>query len=169
MIETKYLQENVQNIQLLMAIPGLHHFEAQKLGSLLRLSRIRCYDAGEIIIREGDNDPWLYFLLSGSVKIVKDGIEISRLEKSGEIFGEMRIVESQSRSASVYALENTMCLAVDTSAKERLYKNDERTDLLLFLYRIFAEFTSVRLRLTNDELIKCKKQLQNLSQKDKQA
>ncbi|MFO8083689.1 MAG: cyclic nucleotide-binding domain-containing protein [Desulfobacterales bacterium] len=165
MIETKYLQENVKNIQLLMAIPGLHHFEAQKLGSLLRLSRIRHYEPGEIIIKEGDNDPWLYFLLSGSVKITKDNVVISKLENSGEIFGEMRIIESGNRSASVYALEDTMCLAVNTSAKERLHTNDERTDLLLFLYRIFAEYTSVRLRITNDELIKCKKELQNLTGK----
>jgi CRP/FNR family transcriptional regulator, cyclic AMP receptor protein len=161
MIETKFLQENIKNIQILMSIPGLHHFEAHKLGSLLRLSRIRHYGPGERIIKEGDDDPWLYFLLSGSVKIVKDKIVISELEKAGEIFGEMRIIESRDRSASVYALENTMCLAIDTSATERLHGIDERTDLLLFLYKIFAEYTSVRLRLTNDELIKCKKQLQN--------
>jgi CRP/FNR family transcriptional regulator, cyclic AMP receptor protein len=167
MIETKYLQENIKNIQLLMSIPGLHNFEAQKLGSLLRLSRIRRYGPEEMIIKEGDaNDPWLYFLLSGSVKIIKEGIVISKLEKAGEIFGEMRIIESRHRSASVYALEDTMCLAIDTSATERLHDTDERTGLLLFLYKIFAEYTSVRLRLTNDELIKCKKQLQHLAAKN---
>ncbi len=165
MIETKYLQENVKNIQILMSIPGLHHVEAQKLGSLLRLSRIRSYGPGEMIIQEGDDDPWLYFLISGSVNIEKDGMVITKLEKPGEIFGEMRIIESRDRSASVYALENTMCLAVDTSAKDRLPSVDERTDLLLFLYKIFAEYTSVRLRLTNEELIKCKKQLQSLASK----
>ncbi len=169
MIETKYLQENVKNIQILMSIPGLHHFEAQKLGSLLRLSRIRTYEPGEMIIQEGDDDPWLYILISGSVKIVKDGIVIATLDKAGEIFGEMRIIESRGRSASVYALEKTMCLAVDTSARERLPSTDERTDLLLFLYKIFAEYTSVRLRLTNDELIKCKKQLQKLTSKNAQT
>lgn len=163
MIETKYLQDNVKNIQILMSIPGLHNFEAQKMGSLLRLSRIRQYQAGEMIIKEGDNDPWLYFLLSGAVKIIKEGIVITKLEKAGEIFGEMRIIENRGRSASVVALENSMCLAIDTSAKERLHGTDERTDLLLFLYKIFAEYTSVRLRLTNDELIKCKKQLQSIA------
>jgi CRP/FNR family transcriptional regulator, cyclic AMP receptor protein len=165
MIETKYLQENIKNIQILMSIPGLHHFEAQKLGSLLRLSRIRHYGPGEMIIKEGDDDPWFYFLLSGAIKIVKEGIVITKLEKAGEIFGEMRIIESRDRSASVVALEDTMCLAIDTSAKERLHGADERTDLLLFLYKIFAEYTSVRLRLTNDELIKCKKQLQCFASK----
>jgi CRP/FNR family transcriptional regulator, cyclic AMP receptor protein len=166
MIETKYLQENVKNIQLLMSIPGLRSFEAQKLGSLLRLSRIRRYGPGELIIKEGDDDPWFYFLISGSVKIVKDRIEITRLEKAGEIFGEMRIIKSQDRSASVVALEETTCLAIDTSARERLDSRDERTDLTLFLYRIFAEHTAARLGHTNDELIKCKKQLQSLVSKN---
>jgi CRP/FNR family transcriptional regulator, cyclic AMP receptor protein len=159
MLETKYLQENVKNLQILMTIPGLHHFEAQKLGGLLRLSKIRTYDPEELIIKEGDDDPWLYFLLNGAVKVVKGGHVIARLENPGEIFGEMRIIESSNRSASVYASVKTTCLAVDTSAKERLHHNDERTDLLLFLYRIFSEYTSARLRLTNDELVKCKKQL----------
>ncbi len=159
MIETKYLQDNVKNLQILMTIPGLHHFEAKKLGGLLRLSKIRSYEPGEPIIKEGDDDPWLYFLLNGAVKVVKDDVVIARLEKPGEIFGEMRIIEGGNRSASVYASVATTCLAVDTSAKERLHNDDERSDLLLFLYRMFAEYTSARLRLTNDELIKCKKQL----------
>ena len=34
---------------------------------------------------------------------------------------------------------------------------DEQLDFLLLLYRIFAEFLSIRLRLTSDELIKAQK------------
>ena len=162
MLETKYLQENVKNIQLLMTIPGLRHFEARKLGGLLRLSRIRQYEPGETIIEEGADDPWLYFLLNGSVKVVKDGVVIAMLEKAGELFGEMRLIAGGQRSASVQALKRTCCLAVDISARDRLHQNDDRTDLLLFLYRMFAEYTSARLKLTNDELIQCKKRLASL-------
>jgi len=64
MIESKYLKDNVQNIQKLMNIPGLKHFETRSLSKLLKLSKIREYSDGEKIIREGDLDPWLYFLLS---------------------------------------------------------------------------------------------------------
>ncbi len=56
-------------------------------------------------------------------------------------------------------------MAVDTSAKERLSSEgtrDEKLDFLLLLYRIFAEYMSIRLRLTNDELIKSKKQVEQL-------
>jgi CRP-like cAMP-binding protein len=74
MIESKYLKDNVQNIQRLMAIPGLKDFETRNLAKLLRLSKIRQYENGELIIREGDDDPWLYFLLSGQLRIEKQGM-----------------------------------------------------------------------------------------------
>lgn len=161
MIESKYLKENIENIQKLMTIPALKNFETRSLGKLLRLSKVRQYEDGERIIKEGDLDPWLYFLLSGKIRITKENLDIGTIDRKGEIFGEMRIIDSLSRSASVYAVGKTVCLAVDTSAKERLSSEgtiDERLDFLLLLYRIFAEYMSIRLRLTNDELIKAKKQ-----------
>lgn len=167
MIESKYLKDNVQNIQRLMGIPGLKEFETRNLAKLLRLSKIREYENGEIIIREGDNDPWLYFLLSGRLVIKKNGIEIARIDQVGEIFGEMRVIDSLSRSASVFADGKVLCLGVDTSAQGRVgsistEERDERLDFLLLLYRIFSEYMSIRLRAVNDELIKAKIEAQVL-------
>ena len=165
MIESKYLKENIENIQKLVTIPALKNFEKKSLGRLLRLSKIRQYENGECIIREGDLDPWLYFLLSGKIRIAKEGHDIGIIDRKGEIFGEMRIIDSLSRSASVFAIGKTICLAVDTSAKNRLTSGDsrdEQLDFLLLLYRIFAEYMSIRLRLTNDELIKAKKKIDAL-------
>jgi CRP-like cAMP-binding protein len=167
MLESRYLQDNIENIQRLLTIPALKNFEAKSLGKLLRLSKIREYEDGEQIIKEGDFDPWLYFLLSGKIQITKEGLEINTIEKKGEIFGEMRVIDSLSRSASVYAIGKTICLAVDTSAKNRISPGstrDERLDFLLLLYRIFAEYMSIRLRATNEELITAKKKVRQLSE-----
>jgi len=159
------LKDNIENIQKLMTIPALKNFETKSLQKLLRLSKMREYEDGEVIIREGDLDPWLYFLLSGQIRISKEGMEIGSLDKEGEIFGEMRIIDSMSRSASVYAVGQTMCLALDTSAKDRISAQDptdEKLDFLLLLYRIFAEYMSIRLRATNDELVTAKKKIKRL-------
>jgi CRP-like cAMP-binding protein len=167
MIESKYLKDNVQNIQKLLAIPGLKEFETRTLSKLLRLSKIREYESGELIIREGDDDPWLYFLLSGKLRIKKNGVEIGRIEEEGEIFGEMRIIDSLTRSASVYADGHTICLCVDTSAKGRLAtvrERDEKLDFLLLLYRVFAEYISIRLRVTNQELLDAKEKIREMQQ-----
>ncbi len=158
MIESKYLKDNMQNIQRLLDIPALKHFEIKNLAKLLRLSKIREYNDGEVIIQEGDRDPWLYFLLKGKVVIKKEDFDIVRIDKKGEIFGEMRVIDSLSRSASVYADGKTVCLAVDTSAQEKLSSDEKKLDFLLLLYRIFAEYMSIRLRLTNDELVAAKQE-----------
>ena len=165
MIESKYLQDTVQNIQQLFAIPALKHFETKNLGKMLRLSKIRKYEDGEQIIKEGDTDPWIYFLLSGEVRVHKKGEDIITLNQMGEIFGEMRLLDSLSRSASVYAVGKTACLAVNISAGDRIPSEDENTNLLILLYRVFAEYVSMRLRLSNEELVKAKKQLKELTGK----
>lgn len=165
MIESKYLQDNMQNIQKLMNIQTLKHFEIKSLAKLLRLSKIREYEDGEAIINEGEKDPWLYFLLDGQVRVAKDNCDITTIDKKGEIFGEMRVIDTLSRSASVYAVGRTVCLAVDTLAQSKLVgsgERDERVDFLLLLYRIFAEYMSIRLRLTNEELVKARKQVDRL-------
>lgn len=166
MIETRYLKDNIQNIQKLMMIPSLKNFETRYLGKLLKLSKIREYKDGEKIIIEGDRDPWLYFILAGSVSVSKEGVEITRLTQIGELFGEMRIIDSLKRSATVTALGRTTCLAVNTTAGEQLKEDgsdsDARLDFLLILHRIFAEYMSVRLRATTEELIKTKQDLQRI-------
>ena len=167
MIESRYLKDNIENIQKLMTIPALQNFETRSLSNLLKLSRIRQYEDDEIIIREGDSDAWLYFLLSGALRIERNGLEIGTINKEGEIFGEMRIVDNLSRSATVKAIGKTVCLAVDTTNKKRLSGPDDNTarnqalDFVLLLYRIFAEYMSIRLRLTNEELVAAKKKIRS--------
>ncbi len=165
MIESKYLKDSIQNIKQLLAIPSLRKFETKNLGKMLRLSKIRQYEDGELIIKEGDTDPWFYFLLSGVVRIEKGGVTLSTISEIGEIFGEMRILDRLSRSASVYAEEKTICLAVNTAATNRLPSDDETANFLLLLYKVFAEYISIRLRLTNEELVETIKQLEELTEK----
>jgi CRP-like cAMP-binding protein len=159
MIESKYLKDSVQNIQRLMNIPPLRKFETKYLGQLIRLSKIREYQEGEVIIREGGQDQWIYFLLSGRVRIGKGGTDIATIDKIGEIFGEMRLLDGLARSASVFADTKTVCLAFDPYGEDFRSTSDERTSFLLHLYRIFSEFLSTRLRVTSDELTRIKKEM----------
>jgi len=158
MIESKYLKDSVQNIQKLMTVPPLRKFEAKYLSQLIRLSKIREYEPGEPIIVEGGNDAWIYFLLAGKVRIEKKGMDIAVIDKIGEIFGEMRLLDGLARSASVYAEEKTLCLAFNPYGEDRQSSQDQRTQFLLVLYKMFAEFLAGRLRVINDELSRIKKE-----------
>ena len=165
MKESKYLQDNIQNIQKLYAIPVLKNFETKSLSRLIKLSRVRQYEDGECIIKEGDTDPWIYFLLSGEVRIEKDNHDIARMNRQGEMFGEMRFLDNLSRSTSVYAVGPTVCLAVNTTGTLRLSSAGETGNFLLMLYQVTSEYVSMRLRLTNDELVKSKNQVELLKHK----
>ena len=96
-----------------------------------------------MIIKEGDLDPWLYFLLSGKLRISKEGMEIVTIDKKGEIFGEMRIIDSMKRSASVFAVGKTICLAVDTSAKNRISDQDPMDEKLGFSVVVIPNFCRI--------------------------
>jgi CRP-like cAMP-binding protein len=163
MLETKFLKDNIQNIQKLMALPPLKDFETASLRQLLRLSKIREFKHNEQVIEDGAQDPWLYFLLSGRVRVEKDGICITYLQNMGDIIGELRMLDGRERSASVFAEGDAVCLAVKTDAKDRLASEDEKTKFLLTLYRVFTEFVTLRLRLLNYELVRVKGELKKLS------
>ena len=70
MIESKYLKDNIQNIQKLMSLTPFRKFETDKLRQLIRLSKIREYKPEETIIEEGGEDPYfwaskLHFYITG--------------------------------------------------------------------------------------------------------
>ncbi len=162
MIESKYLKDDIKNIQQLCTIPALKSFETKDLAKLLKLSKIRQYADKEIIIQEGATDQWLYFLLSGKILISKNGVHISTIENKGEGFGEMRMIDGLSRSTSVHAEGKITCLAVDTAAKHRLDSYDEAESLLGLLYKVMMEYISARLRLSNEKLIEAQQEIARL-------
>ena len=152
MIESDFLKENVQLLDSLKKIPTLRPFSNKELSGLLRMSKLRKYDAGEQIIEEGRIDTWIYFLVQGKVRIVKDGRELAVLKRRGEIFGEMGVIDGSARSASVFAVGKSVCLATDTNRIGQL-TDDAKLAFCYVLYRILAEVLAARLRLTNEQLL----------------
>ena len=75
------------------------------------------FKKGEVIMQEGDQPHCADILKSGSVEIVKkrsDGEDaILSVLKSGDIFGEMSMVDAEPRSATVRALEDVTLIVVD--------------------------------------------------------
>ncbi len=161
MIESDYIHGNDKFLQKLRLIPALKEFSAEDLKGFLHLSKVRKYQPRELILQEDFFDSWVYFLISGQVKVVKEGEVLSMLKHTGDIFGEMSVINGSSRSASVYAAEETVCLATDTSYTDRL-SGHERMAFCYVLYRVFSEILTNRLRHTSEELIKTKEEIKRL-------
>jgi len=83
MIESDYLTDNHELIQKLKQMPTLEHFEEEYLQGALKLSKIREFEPGEPILEEGSYDNRIFFLVSGKVRIEKDGKELTVLDRGG--------------------------------------------------------------------------------------
>jgi len=149
-------------IKRLNQIPHLSVFSDEELkDQFLPMSKVRVFKTGDLVIKEGVFDPWVYFIISGQVKIMKHGKTISVLKRCGEVFGEMSVIDKAETSYTVIALKDTTCLAMDSSLLEKM---DEKTrdSFLVILYRIFAEILTERLRLANSELMRLKEENERL-------
>ena len=87
-----------------------------------RAQNIRSYSAGEIIFEAGDRGGEMFLVLEGRVLIALQGAEIDRLE-TGDIFGEMALVEERARSARATADSDTRLLCIDRDQFAELVKD----------------------------------------------
>ena len=164
MQESKYLEGNQQLADRFRNLPFLASLDPKQVGKLLNLSKVRKYEPGETITVEGVFDCWVYFLISGKVRVLKKGEEITCLDKIGETFGELAVIDGETRSATIEALTETVCLATDASFLDRLSET-ERPAFYAVVYRLFAEIVAQRLRATNEELVRVKAELEHLKKK----
>ncbi len=161
MKESKFLKDTMQNIEKLLTIPMMKEFETKSLGNILRQSKVRQYEDGEKIFKEGDVGPWLYFLLSGEVRVEKDGEDLATLKRKGDVFGEMGMLTDSYRSASATAVGETICLVTDASLINDFSPNDKLA-FCCILYRVLAEVVTQRLKTASDDIVRLKKENEDL-------
>ena len=155
MQETDFLRENQRVLSDIRKLEIFEPFQEDELKNLLSMSKIRRYTPGEVIFKQGSSDTWLYFLIYGKVKLVKDLKPVTLLQNRGEVFGEMGAIDCAPRSASAVAEVDTVCLATDIYYIEQL----SGTDKMAFgyvIYRVFASVLAGRLRRTTDQLMEFK-------------
>ncbi len=117
--------------------------------TLLRGARlaVRTCPAGAVVFREGEHDDTMYVIQTGQVAIVKGDYEdpvVLAYRGSGEILGEMALLDDQPHSASVIALEETQLLCVHRTDFQRLLEGDPA------LVMQIMSTLSTRLRMAED-------------------
>jgi CRP/FNR family cyclic AMP-dependent transcriptional regulator len=119
----------------------------------------RRFPAGEIILREGSVNDRIYFIEHGTVEIAKaalsDGKPVSRhivSMGSGDVFGEMELIDIQPCEATVRAVEDTVTLSLSNRDLYFVSKSDMKTYALLIMN--LARDLSRRLRHTDYLLAK---------------
>ncbi len=99
--------------QLLAAIPFYKTVKQQDLWQfemLLKHSRIVSYDPGEVVLKCGEKDTWLYFLLKGQLAVyVGEDLNSDAVNyiTPGEVFGDLAMLVDDLRTATLVADSNS--------------------------------------------------------------
>lgn len=99
--------------------------------------------AGETVFAKGDMGTSMYIIVGGRVR-VHDGERTLNHLGARDVFGEMALVDSQPRSASVTAVEDTWLLRLDQEAFYRLV--DERSEVARGVIRVLSRHLRARVR-----------------------
>ncbi len=97
-------------IEISSKIPIFKDIPKTILIKILKDIKIIKYQTGEIIIKEGDEDETMYYILLGSVKVVKQNKLLTILQ-NGTLIGEMATLLKEKRTASIISSTNTAIIS----------------------------------------------------------
>ena len=138
----------------LAKVPFLDGLTAEALTMVAQVTTEETYPYGTRIFQYGDPGDKLYIILEGKVRIFREvggmGEEALAVLGTGEVFGEMSLLDESTRSAGALAHERCRLLVITKDA----------FDDLLFLHKELAyevlwscvRMLASRLRETNDKL-----------------
>lgn len=119
------------------------------LDAIIPLLKEEHFPAGADVVREGEQGTRMYFIRRGSVEVWKDangttGERRLAILGEGDTFGEMELIDIQTRSASVRALEELTVLTLANADMYEIFEHN-RDAFIIILMNIAREI-SRRLR-----------------------
>jgi CRP-like cAMP-binding protein len=152
MQETSFLKDNNRVLHDIKKFEIFEPFQDDELLNLLSMSKIKRYNPGEIIFNQGSSDTWIYFLIYGKIRLMKNGKVVALFQDRGDVFGEMGAIDCAPRSATATAIGEAVCLAADIYYIEQL-SGEEKSSFGYVIYRVFSSLLAKRLRNTTNELM----------------
>jgi CRP-like cAMP-binding protein len=122
------------------------------LAHLQSLPRV-AFDAGTVLITEGQPVQGIYFLESGEVEVLKDGVLIAEVYEPGAVFGDMAYLLESAPTATVKAL--TPCVFRHVAEPREFFR--QNPDLAFHTATILAR----RLDSLNRYLVDIKNQFRD--------
>jgi CRP-like cAMP-binding protein len=119
-----------QKLELIAAMPLFDGVDDDQLGGIADRTVERDTPAGGVIVRQGEIGTGFFIVVSGAVRVVRDGETIARLGP-GEFFGELSVLDQQPRNAQVVAEEPTTCIALASWDLEAVITEQPRVALAM--------------------------------------
>lgn len=110
-------------------IPLLAGLRSTQARVVILMGKLKRFNDGETIVRQGDTGRSMYVLLEGNTDVfAADGAQRRKIAEMqrGDAFGEMALVRSEKRTADVVAVGAVEALEIDENFLERLQKRYPR-------------------------------------------
>lgn len=132
--------------------PLFRDFTPDELTDVIRGLKLRRFEAGEILVSEGEPGQSLYVLASGRVRaFIRDAqgrnVEVRQLLE-GDFFGEAAILTGQARSATLTAASDCELLELERAALDEIARRKPR------VWDVLLEFHKARRDNTLESLIR---------------
>ncbi len=121
---------------LLQGMPIFGGIDENTLGLILQHASYIALDKGMHFFHEGESAATIYVLETGSVGIYRTwkGIKYPlRTLGTGDCFGEMALIDCNSRSASVQALQHCQAIEISTSLLAEIYGEYPQQYTLIYM------------------------------------
>ena len=105
----------LKQVEIILHLRSLELFArltTQELSELAAVVREETYPPGSTIVREGEFGDCMYLVVEGGVRVTREGKLVKRF-KPGEFFGEMSVLDGETRSATVTAATPLRLLRLD--------------------------------------------------------
>src|SRR5579871_4904647 len=108
--------DRMNTVDLLSRVSLFHSLNQKHLAHLAQCMKAERFEAGQVIVGQGEIGQALYIIQSGSVEVRREraGAEplVVNTLGSGQFFGEMALLDDYPRSATIIAREPTECLTL---------------------------------------------------------
>ena len=160
MKEFAYIHDEGDLPPVLRDLPLLEKFEQKHLNTILYSSYFLECDPEDRFIEQGANDARIYVLLTGRLRVEKDGEEIARTDVPGELFGEIAAFDAENRSASVIAETHSLLLVTDQKFLQEIKPIRDNGSFYAAVFGFLAKIMATRLKTTSGELARLEKELE---------
>jgi CRP-like cAMP-binding protein len=106
----------------------------EEIDYIVSRAKILIFEKDKFVVREGDEGAELYILLRGHAEVVKvvdhEPVVLNKLEK-GDVFGEMVIINENTRTADIITTDKCEILCLDYQDIFKLYEKKPKLFALL--------------------------------------
>ncbi|MGH2962092.1 MAG: Crp/Fnr family transcriptional regulator [Solirubrobacterales bacterium] len=128
-------EDRESNVALLQRVPLFSELSREELESISRVAVARSYPKGVRVFHEGDQSDACYIVRRGDLRVTREhpdgrAIALATLG-SGDIFGELAMLDGEARSASVEALTECELLALPAADVRRMLQSSSEITVKL--------------------------------------